>query len=225
MNRSIWTITTAVAIVLLLTQAALADPILTTSGGPQPPEAGLTGDATIGWAFETGASPITVVALDSLILTQTALFGEGPNVGATTVRLYDGLGNIIASATVSTADPMETAGLSYYAHGITPVTLAANNTYYIAEDYQVGYLYALPTITPSMTNGATYVGGVSEWGIGGMPTDNLLDPNRTDVFLYFGPNFDAAPSAVPEPSTMTVVGVAAITGLGYFGWRRRISPG
>ncbi len=31
----------------------------------------------------------------------------------------------------------------------------------------------------------------------------------------------APPSAVPEPSTLTLLGTAAVTGLGFFGWRRR----
>jgi hypothetical protein len=102
------------------TAPAAATPVLEFSSGPPtgvPPSAGqaLTG----GWSFTTNRA-ITITALDALDPT-----GDG-TAGA--VRLYDGNGNVLASATVTTSDPQEGSPILFYSHAIAPVTLAADTS-------------------------------------------------------------------------------------------------
>lgn len=198
------------AFCLLPARRASAGPILATSGGY---DFSATPAATMGWAFETGASPLTVVALDDYM----------PNFSSTQVRLYDDSLNILASATVSNTDPAETAGLTWYSHAITPITLAANTKYYIAADLQLGYYTRDETSYPSLTNGVTYLGGVDEYGTGLTPTSDVNGGGFSPG--YFGPNFDVGSplSTVPEPSGFTLAGIAFAALFGY-AWRRRKRP-
>jgi hypothetical protein len=168
------------------------------------------GNTTGGWSFTT-TQAITVTALDVYDPT-----------GYGTVRLYDGGGHILASATLTTADAQEGSPIPFYTQAITPVTLAANQTYYIAEDIlgNTTQFYArtgTPTTSPLITYGANVV----HRGAGGTPTTDeeyggSLNPG------FFGPNFDAvaaAVSAVPEPSTAIVAALGAVAFIAY-GWSR-----
>ena len=110
-------------IALLASGSAHAGPILEFSGGTEAPVAS---DASLGWSFTTNQS-IIVVALDAFDPT-----GRDGTVGA--VRLYNGSGIVLASALVTASDPIEGAPTPFYSEAITPVSLAANSTYYIVED-------------------------------------------------------------------------------------------
>src|SRR5262249_34043423 len=90
--------------------------------------------------------------------------------------LYDGGGHILASATLTTADAQEGSPIRFYTQAITPVTLAANQTYYIAEDIlgnttQFYVRTGTPTTSPLITYGASVVhrgaGGARGGGGGG----------------------------------------------------------
>jgi len=188
------------SVALLASQSAHATPVLEFSGGQKAPVAS---DATQGWYFTTNRS-ITVDALDAFDPS-----GSDGTVGA--VRLYDGLGNVLASATVTAGDPIEGSPIPFYSEAINPVTLAANTTYYIAEDMSfTTQLYY--SVTGLITDASiTYDGAVEARGQGQDPVTDLngqiYDPS------YFGPNFDIR---VPEPSTLYlfIAGLASVIRMG-----------
>jgi hypothetical protein len=172
------------------------------------------GDVSVGFSF-TPNQAISVTALDIWVTSLPS--------GTSSVRLYDGMGNVLASATVSTSDPTEGSPQSFYSHAITPVSLISGTTYYIAADIPFG-TNGTPTpdspatgltVNPLITFGL----GVSEIQTGQNPTvDNLIGPSASD--RYLAPNFDIAVSSVPEPASLTLLGIGAFGMMGY-AWRRR----
>lgn len=116
--------TALVAVVSLLPfGAASAGPVLEFSPGSLRPgeEPG-----TAGWSFTTNRA-VTVTALDAFDPTGAGTAGA--------VRLYTAGGTVLASTTVTTSDPQEGSPVSFYSHAISPVSLLANTTYFIAEDF------------------------------------------------------------------------------------------
>jgi uncharacterized protein DUF4082/PEP-CTERM motif-containing protein len=170
----------------------------------------VSGDTTGGWSFTT-TQAIIVTALDVYDPT-----------GYGNVRLYDGSGHILASATLTTADAREGSPIPFYTQAVTPVTLAANQTYYVAEDILANTTqFYVRTGTPTTSPLITYGANVVHRGAGGSPTTDeefggSLNPG------FFGPNFDAVAAganAVPEPSTAVVAVLGAVAFLAY-GWSR-----
>ena len=81
-------------------------------------------DFTAGWTFTTNQA-ITLTALDAFL----------GGAASTQVRLYDTSNNLLASGTVTSADPTVAGGaITYNELAIAPVSLAANTTYFIVED-------------------------------------------------------------------------------------------
>jgi hypothetical protein len=205
----------AVVVAILAPAPVTAGPVLEFNTGVP---IGISIDSTVGWAFTTN-SAITVTALDAYLVADST-------VTSTNVRLYGANAVTLASATVSTSDTLEGSPFAFYSHTLAAaVTLAANTTYYIAEDtYEGGNaatsstLYALATgvtTDPSIT----YLNGVDALEqLGANPTSGdisgIYGPD------WFGPNFDIAPAAVPEPSSLVLMCMGGIAGLGY-AWRRR----
>mgnify|MGYP000741466425 CR=1 FL=1 len=176
---------------LLVPLGAQAAPILSTSGGS--PFGGAA--RTIGWKFTTGSSALSVTHLD-------ALFNNG--VTSTNVRMYNSAQTILASATVTTSDPTVTAGLTWRSHAITPVTLAANTTYFIASDQPSNLNSFVLTSTPTMSLGVLYQGGINSLGTGGLPLTDAFGSGALGN-SYFGPNFEAVTTTIPEPATLSVL--------------------
>jgi hypothetical protein len=138
------------------------------------------------------------------------------------VRLYDGGGNILASATLNTGDAQEGSPIPFYTQAITPVSLAAGQTYYIAQDTQDSTTeFYGSTDGPSTSPLITYGSGVSGFNNGSTPTS---DNFGGQVYpSYFGPNFDASPATAvttPEPATLASALTATAFGLAY-AWRRK----
>jgi hypothetical protein len=160
----------------------------------------------MGWKFTT-TSAITVVALDAY----------DPEPGSGHVWLYDSLDDVLATAIVSLSDAMVGAPQAFYSHSVTPVTLAAGQTYYIAEDYD-GTAAAFPQFYANVGSLTTasqiqYGGGTLASGLDQFPTHDSLFGGTTNP-AYFGPNFEIA----PEPSTLAL-GAGALVGLAVL--RRR----
>ncbi len=199
-------------VVVVGSASAKAGPVLefTTPGIPY--SFGQTVTASVGWSFTTNSS-ITVTALDAILLGETSA----------NVRLYDASGTTIASATVTTADPSEGNPTSFYSATLaTPVVLAANTTYLIAEDENAGaywYGYATPLTTdPSIS----YAGGISTIGKGKNPLSDIEVGQVNPA--YFGPNFDISPSVVPEPPSIILqaAGLFILIACSRRGFTRRI---
>jgi hypothetical protein len=176
------------------------------------------GDDTFGWKFTTNQA-IIVTALD--VFDPTGSVEVVPGTG--NVRLYNGSGTILAHATVTASDPLEGSPVPFHSHAITPVTLAANQTYYIAQGIRANTTqFYVRTSTPTTSPLITYNGEVatsSGIGMSATPTSDAFGGGLSPGI--FGPNFDAvAAQVVPEPSTMLQAAIASLLGLGY-AWRRR----
>ena len=158
-------------------------------------------NGTLGWSFTTNAV-VTVTALDAYDPTGTGL-----------VELYNALGTVLASATVTTSDTQEGSGVLFYSQPITPIVLIAGTTYYIAEDVSPGPPATnihLQTSSLTVDPSITYDGGVSSSaGHAQTPTtDALFSGALNDAF--FGPNFDLqSSSSAPEPGSLFLL----VTGL------------
>ena len=144
-----------------------------------------------------------------------AILGQYPissNANAN-VRIYDGSGNVLASTTVLTTDPIVGSSQLFYSQAITPVTLSANTTYYIAEDGAQNAYYGASgkTTDPSISYGT----GVSATSAGATPTSDAIGLGTNS---YFGPNFEVA--SVPEPSSMILLGLTFGL-IGCTAWMRR----
>lgn len=166
---------------------------------------------TLGFTFETNQS-ITVTALGLFDSGQDG-FGESHAVG-----LWDSVGNLLASGTISsgTAGPL-TNQFRYV--NVAPVVLA------LGQQFTVGALFtnanaADPLLFPGdATNFATDPAIDflrSSFATGGTLANPTL--SASDDPAYFGPNFQF--QAAPEPSTL-FGGVVGLTWLAGRQWRRR----
>jgi hypothetical protein len=201
--------------------ASVAIAALTTIGGAGPARAVVLEfsavsaaaagfDASAGWSFAT-TEKISVTALDAFDPT-----GDG---AAGTVRLYTAGGTVLASARVTTKDPKEGSPIMFYSAKLSkPIVLAANTTYFIAEDIGTATMANGNVTGLKTTTGITYKVEVAAMGQGQNPTTDatmgMFSPG------IFGPNFDvgAVGAAVPEPSTWAMM-LLGFAGLGFFGRR------
>jgi hypothetical protein len=177
-------------------------------GSPGP----AAGDAT-GFSFTTN-SAVAVGALDYIL----------PGASGGVVRLYDGSGTTLASATVLSTDPTEsTGGFTYNVHAIAPVALAANTTYFVVADLPADHNNVPIRAIGVTTNPAiTYGMGVLQIGSFGNPTTDansgFFNPG------YFSPNFDLVSTAVPEVDPGSAASALALLASGALiltGRRRR----
>jgi hypothetical protein len=126
------------------------------------------------------------------------------------VGLWDGAGNLIASATLSgtgTSTEPSTGGGKWVESSMSPLTLVPGQTYtlgavYIAgdSDQYVANATRVSTV-PEVTYGAAVASSISS---------SLAEP--TIPFLgnnYFGPDLVLTPTAVPAPPAVVLVGLGA----------------
>jgi hypothetical protein len=207
MKSVTWRVGLAAAATVVLTGGpAQAGPVLEFGSSAQQIDAG---DTTFGWSFTT-TQAITVTALDAY-----------DPAGYGTVRLYDGSLHTLASATLTTADAREGSPIPFYTQAITPVSLAANHTYYIVQDI-TAFVTFFNAYTDSPRTGSliVYDGALSARGAGQTPTSDSEYHGALGNGV-FGPNFDvASPTGVPEPVTLAPAVLAALAGAGI-AWRKR----
>jgi hypothetical protein len=169
--------------------------------------------ASAGWSFITNEA-VKVTALDAFDPTGT---------GAGGVRLYTASGTVLASAKVTTSDPKQGSPISFYSAAITPVSLKADMTYYIAEDLG-STTTANGNVTGLMTVSAIKYG--SEVAAAGQGMDPTTDATM-GMFSpgIFGPNFDIAAvgASVPEPGSFALLGIGLLGLLGGMIRQRRQS--
>ena len=194
----------------------------TTGNTPSVPTAAdFTG--TLGWEFSPTQN-VTVTSLGYFDDMGTALGGQSLSMNHD-VGLYDTAGDLLASATITTASPA--SGLFRFADLATPVGLTAGADYILGGVAGTdGYAYDLQNASP-FAPGITYLQDAYDPGNAAsltFPTatdGSLSDPNSNaslsgNGYTYFGPNFQyieglpATPPAVPEPSPLALIGLGLV---------------
>jgi PEP-CTERM motif len=178
------------------------------SGYTLPSAAGFL-SGTGGWAFK----PTTNMSVTSLGCLQYMVSGP-TGQGDMRVGLWAAGGvNMLAAVTIAATNPP--VNVSYYA-AITPVFLAAGNTYYLGV-YSVSGSVLINLVTQNVDGSATLSPDIqlvgSATGIPGFTYPGTLGANNT---LFLGPNFEYIP-VVPEPSALALL---ALGGVGWGFWRK-----
>ena len=168
------------------------------------------GSWVFGIDFTVGDSNITVDALGYYYDPETGLTDNHP------VGMYDSIGNLLASATVTSADPL--VGHFEYA-AISPIVLLAGDTYRVVG-VSLSDLYTWDPTGFATSPAITYLGDTYQSGT------SLVDPApefHNDVeHGFFGPDFmiSSTTPTIPEPSSVILLGTA----LGALcSWARRCS--
>jgi hypothetical protein len=168
------------------------------------------GGYSAGYSFTTGNSPVVIDAVGLLSATP-------PN--GQTVRIYvDGTTtNLITPVAIPSNAPVSSPsnGHSYSYEAITPLTLMPNTTYDIVADLFNGDGADIDPTTivnvPDITIGAAR----AAFGSGLFPTG---DGSGIGGSAFFGPTFEA--TALPEPASLTLLGLG-VAGIAGYAWRRR----
>jgi len=205
----------ALVLVLESTGQAMAGPVLDFTGGIAIAEQ--TDAQTFGWEFVV-AAPITITALG--IWNEQAADGL---INSHQLGLWNAIGSTLLTSTVittanSTAVASSSSAGEWRFTPIVPVTLGPG-------DYFIGATYAafdddairLLTNAPSTIAGVTFFTSALAFGTA------LNVPGEAPGAApgIFGPNLFVGPlaAAVPEPSTLAIVGFA-VAGLAAFASRR-----
>jgi hypothetical protein len=194
-----------------ISAVTFTDPIVAGDGGDR---------RTLGWEF-TVNSDITVIALGLFDAGKDGL-GEGHNVG-----LWDSTGGQLLSVNVPAGTIGTLDGYFRYATA-TPVVLLGGHNYMIGAAYgegvpQLDSVINYPpfgSVTGFTTPSAiTFVRDLQQNIPPGTSTALFPTFSASVQPSYFGPNFEfiEGAAAVPEPSTIVLVGSA----LTMFGARRR----
>jgi hypothetical protein len=174
---------------------------------------------SLGWSFTTNTA-LSVTALGYYNATLTGgLYGLGAGCNCGEVGIFNSTGNLLTSAQVTSSDPV--IGFFNY-QAITPVDLAAGQTYYIlAETGSSDYTWGVSglTVIPNITfNSDAYV--YSSTLAFGTATEGLTAASGGG---FFGPNFQASTTSAPEPSSLLLFGTVSVATFGALRLRRRRS--
>jgi len=168
---------------------------------------------SLGYEF-TANNSATVVALGTFDYAQDG-FAQAQQVG-----LWSSTQVLLASTFVDNSDPLQ----GYWRFNpISPVTLTAGSTYYVASQGGEGYTFYTSgfMVNPNIT----YIQDAYHYNANSSNSP-LAFPDTTDGIgagsggAFFGGNIEFG-SAVPEPSAIVMAAIAGVFGLGYYQWRRR----
>jgi hypothetical protein len=153
-------------------------------------------------------------ANSNMTVTQVGYFANPGLTETHNIGIYTAGGTLVTASTVTSADPL-TVNFRYHALA-SSVTLTAGQDYFIMGSSGVVDPYTF-TPTAISTNAAlTFL--QSGFALG----NSLAFPTVLNDISngYFGPNFQFTTAAsVPEPSTLTLCGLTAISGLAV-AWRK-----
>ena len=174
---------------------------------------------SMGFSFQAN-NALSVVALGTYDYQQDGLRQQNGSLAPQQVGLWDSSQVLLASVFVDNSDPLQG---SWRFAAISPITLTAGSTYFVASQGGEGYAAQLKALT--VNPGITYLRGAWSSTVN-LTNSPLAFPNSAqgDVAAqgagFFGANFEIASTPAPEPSSMALFGLgAAAIGLG----RRRRS--
>jgi hypothetical protein len=130
------------------------------------------------------------------------------------VGLWDARQTLMSSAFVESNDPLVGTG-GWRAQSITPVTLQAGSTYYVASQGGEGFTWFVKGL--AVDGSITFVQDAFHFNGSTANTplafpDNTLGLNAEDGGAYFGGNIVLSSSRVPEPGTLAL-SVLSLAGL------------
>ena len=163
------------------------------------------GNWSLGWQFSTNVSiDVTALGYYNASLTGGDSSFQNGTCNCGEVGIYDSAGNLLASTTVTSADPV--VGFFNYAT-IPTLVLAAGQTYYVAAETGTSdYTYFTTGFGVSSDINFIqdeYVAGAS-----------LAFPTSSDDYAanqggaWFGPNFQETAAGTPEPASLFLSGTA-----------------
>jgi hypothetical protein len=145
-------------------------------------------------------TPLANISVTSLGYSQSGLASYSSESDTAQVSLWSSTGSLLSTALIANTD--STFNQSYY-QAVSPLTLYAGVSYFIgaAEPASGTWTGDLSLGTFSVSPNITYLGvaeGTNIWA--------GLVPNTT-TYLTEGPDFQYTVNAVPEPSTLSLIGL------------------
>ena len=203
----------ALAVVILGAQASFATPIVLTSG--------TSGSLLIGQSYnETRGVDVTVLTSGALVVTSMQL--DGLSIGTASsalvgARIYDSGTTLLLASAVTTIS----------SNGVVSLPISAN----LSSGGTFRLAFYVETSPSSQGSGTVFDPAPS--GSGGFPyteslgllrINNAYSTISTDSFPslsnIFVPQITVEATAVPEPSTLPLLGLGIVSLCGC-GWRRR----
>ncbi len=146
-------------------------------------------------------------------VTSLGSFFPGGATDTHGVTIWNTSGTVLATTTVTGNG---TEGFDYTA--ITPLLLLAGTDYVIGAT-TLSDDYADESTTYTVASGINYIGHVETQTAGVTP---IFPGTNAGTYSDFGANFKFTPAtaATPEPASLTMLGLGAVSLVGY-GWRRK----